>query len=266
MSEDLILATTDGPIGTLCINNPAKKNAVSNEMLKAIDEGLQRMEAEGIRAVIIKGFGDRIFCSGYDVTTFSNALSDLEETVETGKPRDYLRLALRRIENIGIPVISMINGHCIGAGVDISLACDLRYAAAGVKLQVPPAKLGIIYNPDGITRAIRVLGVARAKELFFLGESVLSEEAYEMGLVNKVLPANELEDFTRGIAATLAENAPLSLKGMKAIFRFSMESQRLNEEQEREAERLIIEAMRSRDAAEALKAFAERRKPIFTGE
>ena len=266
MSESLVLVTTDGPIGTLCINNPNKKNAVSNDMLKVMDEGLQRMEAEGIRAVIIKGFGNRIFCSGYDVTTFSHALTELEEKRESGETRDYLRLALRRIENVGMPVISMINGHCIGAGVDISLACDLRYAAAGVKLQVPPAKLGIVYNPDGIARAVRVLGTARAKELFFLGESVMSEEAYEMGLVNKVLPADELEEFTAGIAATLAENAPLSLKGMKAIFRFSMENRRLTEEQEREAERLIIEAMKSRDAAEAVQAFLERRKPLFAGK
>ncbi len=266
MSEDLILVSTDGPIGILCINNPKKKNAVSNDMLRVMDESLERMEANEIRACIIKGSGDRIFCSGYDVTTFSDALSELEKNVEAGKTQDYLRLALRRIENVGMPVISMINGHCIGAGVDISLACDLRYAAAGVKLQVPPAKLGIVYNPDGIARAIRVLGMARAKELFFLGESVMSEEAYELGLVNKVLPANELEDFTRSIATTLAENAPLSLQGMKAIFRFTVENQRLNAEQQGEAERLIIQAMKSRDAAEALKAFAERRKPIFTGK
>ncbi|MDQ7784012.1 MAG: enoyl-CoA hydratase-related protein [Desulfomonilaceae bacterium] len=266
MTHDSIVVTTDGPIGTLCINNPHKKNAVSNDMLKAMDQGLQRMEADGIRAVIIKGAGDRVFCSGYDVTTFSSALSELEEHAETGETRDYLRLALRRIENVGMPVISMINGHCIGAGVDISLACDLRYAATEVKFQVPPAKLGIVYNPDGIARAIRVLGVARAKELFFLGAGVSSEEAYEMGLVNRVLPAEQLADFTRTVAATLAENAPLSLRGMKAIFRFSMEHQRLSEEREREAEHLIIEAMKSRDAAEAMKAFSERRKPVFTGK
>lgn len=266
MNGDLVLVATEGPIGSITFNNPAKKNAVTNYMLKVIDQALQQMEQDGIRAVIIKGSGNGIFCSGYDVTTFADALARLEDGLETQKQSDYLRLALRRIEHVGMPVIAMINGHCIGAGVDISLACDFRYASAGVKFHVPPARLGIIYNPEGIARAIKTVGVARAKELFFLGESISSEEAQAMGLVNRVLPRDELDAFTLGIASSLAEKAPLSLRGMKAIFRFCLEHQRLSQEREREAERLIIEAMRSDDASEALKAFAERRKPKFIGK
>ncbi|MBI5568730.1 MAG: enoyl-CoA hydratase/isomerase family protein [Desulfomonile tiedjei] len=265
MDKDSILITTDGPIGIISLNNPEKKNAVTNQMLKEIDHVLQQMEESGIRAVVLTGAGDRIFCSGYDVTTFSGALSDLEEAAAGGEKTDYLRLTLRRIQNIGMPVIAMINGHCIGAGVDISLACDFRYAAAGVRFQVPPARLGIIYNPDGIRRAINILGLARAKELFFLGESVSAEAALAMGFLNGVHPMEKLAEHTMGIARTLAENAPLSLRGMKKVFRYCLEHQGLSREREAEVEQLIIDAMRSEDAAEALKAFSERRKPQFKG-
>jgi enoyl-CoA hydratase len=265
MDKGSILSTTDGPIGIISINNPQRKNAVTNQMLKEIDRVLQQMEESEIRAVVLKGAGDRIFCSGFDVTTFSDVLSSLQEASEGEEKTDYLRLTLRRIENVGMPVIAMINGHCIGAGVDIALACDFRYAAAGVKLQVPPAKLGIIYNGDGIRRAINILGLARAKELFFLGESVSSEEAFAMGLVNRVHPVEDLPGHTMHVARTLAENAPLALRGMKKVFRFCLEHQGLSREREAEIDRLIIDAMRSEDAAEALKAFSERRKPQFKG-
>jgi len=265
MDKDSILITTDGPIGIISINNPQKKNAVTNQMLKEIHHVLQQMEENGTRAVVLTGAGDSIFCSGFDVTTMSDVLSGLEEAAEAGEKPDYLRLTLRRIETVSMPVIAMINGHCIGAGVDISLACDFRYAAAGVKLQVPPAKLGIIYNPDGIRRAINILGLAKAKELFFLGESVSSEEAFAMGLLNGVHPVENLVEYTMRIAHTLAENSPLSLKGMKKVFRYCLEHQGLSREREAEVAQLIIGAMRSEDAAEALKAFSERRKPQFKG-
>lgn len=266
MDNDSILLTTGGPIGIISINNPQKKNAVTNRMLKEIDRVLQQMEGSGTRVVVLTGAGDRIFCSGFDVTTFSDVLSGFEEASEGEEKPDYLRLTLRRIEHVGIPVIAMINGHCIGAGVDISLACDFRYAASNVKFQVPPAKLGIIYNPDGIRRAINILGLARAKELFLLGEAVSSEEAFTLGLLNGVYPVENLVEHTMGIAHTLAENAPLSLRGMKRVFRYCLEHQGLSREREADVDQLIIDAMRSEDASEALKAFSERRKPQFKGK
>lgn len=268
MKENMVLTERKDQIGIISINNPEKKNAVNNEMLKTIDKTLRRMEGEDVRAIIIKATGDRMFCSGYDITSFPvDSLNlNLEEAMEKMKKTDYLRLTLKTIENIGVPVIAMINGHCIGAGVDIAAACDFRYAAAGINFSLPPAKLGIVYNPDGIRRTINIVGLARAKELFFLGGTISFEEACNFGFINKALPKEELEEFTMGIANTLAQNAPLSIRGMKRIFQFCMERQELSEGRKKDSARLILKAMRSHDAAEALEAFMEKRKPIFKGK
>lgn len=267
MDKKLVLVERRDKIGIISINNPEKKNAVNNEMLKIIDNTLRQMEKEKIRGIIITATGNKVFCSGYDVTSFPGDVSNLsvEEAMEKMEKTDYLKLTSRTIENIGVPTIAMINGHCIGAGFDIAGACDFRYGAAGIKISVPPAKLGIVYNPEGIRRAINIMGLARAKELFLLGEPITAEEAYEFGFLNKVLPKEDLEEFTMGIANTLAQNAPLSIKGMKKIFQFCLEHQELSRERKLDSTRLILKAMRSEDASEALKAFLEKRRPVFKG-
>jgi Enoyl-CoA hydratase/carnithine racemase len=213
MKKDLILAEREGLIGTISINNPAKNNAITKEMFDKIDDILRKMEEEEIRVVIIKGGGDsKFFSSGYDIGTFSDHVpppeETLKETVEKYE-KDHYKVSLRTIESIGMPVIAMINGHCIGAGADLSSACDFRYAASGLKIGLPPVKINIIYNEEGIGRAIRTVGLARAKEMFFLGNYISSEEAYALGFLNRVLPMEELEEFTMGIAKSLVETAPL---------------------------------------------------------
>jgi len=269
MKRDLILAEREGLIGTISINNPAKNNAVNKEMFDKIDETLREMEEEKIRVVIIKGGGDsKFFSSGFDIGTFSDHIpppkETLQETMEKYE-KDHYKVSLRTIESIGMPVIAMINGHCIGAGADISAACDFRYAASGLKIGLPPVKINIIYNEEGIGRFIRAVGLARAKELFFLGNYISSEEAYAMGFINKVLPREELEEFTMGIARSLTEVAPLALRGMKRVFSYFIEQQRLSKERVEDATRLIVEAMRSEDLVEAVEAFMQKRKPVYKG-
>ncbi len=269
MKEDMILAEREGLIGTISINNPAKNNAISKEMFDKIDDTLREMEEEEIRVVIIKGSGNcKFFSSGFDIGTFSDHIPPPDETLEeTGEKyeKEHYKLTLRTIENIGMPVIAMINGHCIGAGADISAACDFRYAASGLKIGLPPVKINIIYNEEGIGRIIRTVGLARAKELFFLGNYISSEEAYAMGFINKILPREELEEFTMGIARSLTEAAPLALRGMKKIFSSFIEQQMLSKERVEDATRLIVEAMRSEDLVEAVEAFMQKRKPVYKG-
>ncbi len=270
MKKDLILAEREGLIGTISINNPAKNNAISKEMFDKIDNILHEMEEGGIRVVILKGGGDsKFFSSGFDIGTFSDHIpppdETLEETVEKYE-KDHYKVTLRNIESIGIPVIAMINGHCIGAGADIAAACDFRYGASGLKIGLPPVKINVVYNEEGIGRVIRTVGLARAKEMFFLGNNISSEEAYSLGFLNKVLPREELEEFTMGIARSLIATAPLALKGMKKIFSYYIEQQMLSEKRVEDATRLAVEAMRSEDLVEAVEAFMQKRKPVYKGK
>lgn len=265
MPDDTILIERRDLIGIIAINNPEKRNAVNNEMLIQISQALEQMEADGIRAIIIKGTGDKIFCSGYDVSAFPKvADSILGRGDEKDRP-DYVRLTARKFADITVPVIAMITGHCMGAGFDMAGACDLRYAAAGVKFRMPPARMGITYNPEGVMRLINTVGIGRAKELLYLAKDVTAEEAYEMGFLNKVLPKEELETYTIGVAQTIAENAPLSIHGMKKIFKYCLEHQKVAEERDREADQIFLQAIQSEDAAEAVISFIEKRKPAFKG-
>jgi enoyl-CoA hydratase/carnithine racemase len=265
MPEDSIGVECKDLIGIITINNPEKKNAVNNEMLIRIGQSLEQMEADGFRAIIIRGTGDRMFCSGYDVSAFPKvADSILGRGNEKDRP-DYVRLTARKFEEITVPVIAMINGHCMGAGLDMAGACDLRYAASGVKFQIPPARLGITYNPEGVMRLINTVGVGRAKELLYLAQDVTAEKAYEMGFLNRVLPREELESFTMSVARNIAENAPLAIRGMKKIFKYCLEHQKITEERDLEAAQIFQGLIQSKDAAEALLSFLEKRKPVFKG-
>jgi enoyl-CoA hydratase/carnithine racemase len=145
------------------------------------------------------------------------------------------------------------------------MCCDIRIAAEPALLGIPPAKLGIIYQPDGIQRLINIAGLANAKELFFTGRTYKAPKAKEMGLVHYVLPPDQLASFTYEMAREISENAPLSLKGMKLIFRKCLEHQRLDPKDAQEIEDLRAQAFNSEDIKEGQRAFKEKRKPVFQG-
>ncbi|MDY6932825.1 MAG: enoyl-CoA hydratase-related protein [Spirochaetota bacterium] len=274
MGNDQILREERDFIGIITINNPEKRNAVNNEMLKVINDTLLDMDKNGTRVIIIKGAGDKTFCAGYDVTTFQSEgiqskdkdFEITDEYVKNFERSNYLQIMVRTIDEISVPVIAMINGHCIGAGIDIACGCDLRYAAAGVKLGLPPLNLGIVYHPDGFRRVINVAGVARAKELLYLGENIKSDEAYELGLVNRVLPKEQLEEYTMNAARTITEKSPLAVRGTKRVLSFVFEHQELSDDRKREAMKLTMKAFQSEDSLEAVSAFLEKRKPNFKGK
>ncbi|GAB6161438.1 enoyl-CoA hydratase [Desulfothermus naphthae] len=269
MTREMVLVEQHDLIGIITINNPKKKNAVNEDILKTIIKELHSMEEQGIRVIILTAQGNNIFCSGYDITASlpDYANMSLEQAMEEMERTDYVKQITRTIEKIGVPVIAMIKGHCIGAGLDIVAACDFRYATSNVKFSIPPAKLGIVYNPEGIRRLINILGVPRAKELLFLGKSISAKEALKYGLVHEILPdTKSLEDYTMVIANTLVQNAPLAVRGMKKIFRYFVEEQELSREKNIEAARLILKAINSEDIEEAKKAFLEKRKPNFKGK
>jgi enoyl-CoA hydratase/carnithine racemase len=161
-------------------------------------------------------------------------------------------------------VVGQLNGHAIGGGLELALACDMRIAARGIKVGMPPAKLGLIYSHTGLRRFIDVCGVANTAELFYVGRNVDADRAERMGLVNEVVAPEELDERVLGLAAEIAANAPLSLTGNKRVVR-TLRSQPLPPEVERELIELRESCFRSEDFREGVRAFAEKRKPRWQG-
>jgi enoyl-CoA hydratase/carnithine racemase len=163
------------------------------------------------------------------------------------------------------PVVAAINGHCLGGGLELAVRCDLRVCAAGVKLGMPPAKLGLIYGHTGLERFIDVIGVARTKELFLVGHNLDAEEAERIGLVGRVVPGEELEGAAIELAAEIASNAPISMRGNKRAIEALARANPLDPELERELVELRRSCFESEDFREGITAFAEKRKPNWTG-
>jgi enoyl-CoA hydratase len=264
MEEPLILTEKKERVFTLIFNRPDRRNALNPPMLSQSIEIVNRVREEGeIRCLVIRGAGDKAFSSGYDIGDIPTNLTP-EETAAL-KTKSPFQGLLNAVLDFPYPVIGMLNGHALGAGCDLAMCCDIRIAAEAALLGIPPAKLGIIYQPDGILRMINIAGLANAKELFFTGRSYKAPKAKEMGLVNYVLPLDQLASFTYEMAREISENAPLSLKGMKLIFRKCLDHQRLDPEDAKEIENLRGQAFNSEDIKEGQRAFKEKRKPFFQG-
>ena len=163
------------------------------------------------------------------------------------------------------PVLAAVNGHCLGGGLELAVRCDLRLCAAGAKLGMPPAKLGLIYGHTGLERFIDVIGVANTRDLFLTGRTIDAERAREMGLVGEVVADSEIEGAALELAALVAANAPLSTKGNKRAIETLARFERLTPEQERELIELRESCFRSEDFREGIAAFAEKRPPRWRG-
>jgi enoyl-CoA hydratase/carnithine racemase len=185
--------------------------------------------------------------------------------METIQKKNPLEMALESIQEFPYPVIAMINGMAFGAGCELAVTCDMRIAAESARMGMPPAKLGLIYMPSGILRFLNVVGLANAKEIFFTGRYFPASRAKEMGLVHYVVPDDQLLTFTEEIAYEIAGNAPLSLKGMKTIFKACLKYQKIEDEDMKTIELLVNQAFNSEDLKEGQKSFLEKRKPVFRG-
>jgi enoyl-CoA hydratase len=265
MGEDWLLVEKKERICTIIFNRPEKRNALNILMLSQMVDTLGRIREEGeVRCVVIRGAGDKAFSSGYDISDIPT--NRTPEQTAALKSQSPFQSALKALLGFPFPVIAMINGHAFGAACDLAMTCDLRIAAENARMGLPPAKLGIIYQPDGILRMINTVGVANAKEIFLTGRSYAAPKAQEMGMVHYVLPQDQLASFTYEMAREISENAPLSLKGMKVIFNKIFLSQKLDPKDTEEIEALRLQAFNSEDIKEGQRAFKEKRKPVFKGK
>jgi enoyl-CoA hydratase/carnithine racemase len=244
-------------VARLTISNPERRGALDHEILDALAEHARTLDA---RCLVIRGSG-HVFSAGYDIGNLSE--QEFEESAQQLVAHPFHE-ALEALEAYRYPVVAGINGHAIGGGLELALTCDIRIAASGAKMGMPPAKLGLIYSHTGLAKFIDVCGPANTAELFFLGRTVDAERAREMGLVNRVVEPEQLDEQVLDLAAEIASNAPLSLAGNKRMIR-ELRALRLPAELERTLVELRESCFASDDFREGISAFAEKRKPQWRG-
>jgi enoyl-CoA hydratase/carnithine racemase len=211
------------------------------------------------RCLVITGDGP-VFSAGYDIGNFNDesAFSEAAEKLVAHPFTD----AIAALDAYRFPVIAAINGHAIGGGLELAVTCDLRVAARGVRLGMPPAKIGLVYGHTGLRRFMEVCGLANTSELFFVGRNVDADRAYDMGLVNQVVEPRDLEETVLSLASEIASNAPLSLEGNKRILRtLRAMPGKLPEDVEAELVELRESCFHTEDFREGIRAFGEKRKP-----
>ena len=261
MSGGRLLVDEPGDgIVRLAISNPRKRNALDHAILDGIAEAVAA--ADGARCIVLTG-ADGMFSSGYDIGDIPDDVFAVEAERLVAHP---FTAALDALDATDVPTVAVLPGHTIGGGLELALCCDLRVAAADIKLGMPPAKLGLVYSHTGLRRFIQAIGPARTRELFLLGRNVSAQVALEWGLVNYVALSADVGREGLDIARELAGNAPLSVRGNKRVIRELLRADMaLDDAVERELIALREACFRSEDMKEGVRAFGEKRPARWQG-
>ncbi len=261
LATDRMIAEKESGIGWMTFNSPERRNAISIEMRHAILEIYADFAADdAVRVVVLKGAGGKAFVSGADISEFEKVRNTEEQRKVYSELSERVNQALISLEK---PMIAMINGFCLGGGLGTALTADIRIAADDASFGIPAARMGLGYPYRNLKVLIDLVGPAYAKEIMFTARRFTAQEALAMGLVNRVVPAAELEDTVRELAATIAQNAPLTVRGSKAIV-----GEAVKDAGQRDmalCERVAEACMASEDYIEDRRAFMEKRRPEFTG-
>ncbi len=256
-----VLVQREGALGWIVFDHPERRNAVSASMWPMIPAAVRELEEDGaVRVVVMRGSGEQAFVSGADISEF--------ERVRTGDSaaRSYeagTEEAFRALAGLSKPLIAMVHGFCVGGGLALALMADLRYAADDGRFAIPAARLGLGYGEDGLRILADLVGASAAKEILFTARLFDTEEALRMGLVNAVFPKADLEHRVRELAGKIAGNAPLTVAAVKQTLR---EVARADGRPDREAiGRAIRRCFESEDYREGVRAFLEKRPPVFSG-
>jgi enoyl-CoA hydratase/carnithine racemase len=243
----------------LTISNPTKRNALDQAILDGIATALDGVDA---RCVVLTG-ADGMFSSGYDIGDIPDDVFAVEAERLVAHP---FAEALEALDACDVPTVAALSGHTIGGGLELALACDLRVAADGILLGMPPAKLGLVYSHTGLRRFIDAIGLPRTRELFLVGRNIDAHTALAWGMVNDVVGPTDLEEATLGWATELAGNAPLSTSGNKQVIRELLRAEGpLDPEIERELVELRRACFASDDLREGVRAFGEKRPARWQG-
>jgi enoyl-CoA hydratase/carnithine racemase len=257
----ILKSITDG-VGVLTFNNPEKRNAMSLEMWEGVGQALTELRDDPeVRVVVLVGAGDKAFVSGADISQFEKTRHNAAAAEQYSKKSDAQRALLG---NYPKPTISCIRGFCLGGGMQVAMLTDIRIAAEDSQFGIPAAKLGIAYGYDGLRNLVSLVGPSWARLIMYTGMRIDSKEALRIGLVDRVVPTNELWGATMGIATTISGNAPLAIKAAKLTI-----AQVLKDPADRDMaaiKQISTDCMDSEDFREGRQAFMEKRKPQFKGK
>ncbi|GJM44606.1 MAG: crotonase [Gemmatimonadota bacterium] len=258
MAFERIRWEVDGPIAILTVDRPEARNALDAETVREIHGALDQLESNpAIQVLIVTGAGQKVFVAGADVRTLlarTNA-----DVLAAGNNRLFTRL-----EQVAIPTIAAINGFALGGGLEFAMACDLRVASENAKLGLPETGLGIIPGAGGTTRLPRIVGLGIAKEMVLVGTIHNADAALRIGLVNRVVPPDELMNTARELARTIAKRAPLALRLGKMAVNASLSVPADYGSQFEVMAQTVLNS--SSDIKEGMTAFLEKRPAKFRGE
>lgn len=256
MSDDTVLLAHAGPISTLTINRPKSQNALDRATIEALARAIAEVAARKPRCLVVTGAGETAFVAGADIAAMSEMTpSEAEAFARLGQA------TFAALEALPLPVIAAVNGFALGGGCELALACDFIYASDKAKLGQPEVTLAIIPGFGGTQRLARRIGLGLARELIYTGRRVGSEEALRIGLVNAVVPHRELMERVLEVAGAIAAAGPGAVASAKAVINAGADRP-LHEAIELEA-RAFGEGFKLRDQKEGMRAFLEKRKPVF---
>ena len=258
MSDVLLKETLEGRVGMITINRPEKMNALNAEVRRALLGALAEFREDAdVRVVVLTGAGDKAFIAGADISEFKDA----EPTQQYQKmQRGNIYSAM---EEFPKPIIAMINGFCLGGGCELSMACDIRIASDRARIGQPEINLGLIPGGGGTQRLPRLVGEGRAMKMIYTGEMIPADEAGRIGLVDEVVPAEQLRERTLEIARKIGAKSPIALKAAKECI---LAARRMPMDQGLQFERAWFSLLFSTgDMGEGVSAFLEKRPAEFTG-
>ena len=261
MTTEKMLSRVKDGVGYITFNNPEKHNAVSIEMWDALEQILDGFRSsKDIRVVVLNGAGGKAFVSGADISKFDKERSSKEAVLSYNKRTQKV---YENLETFPKPTIAMIDGYCIGGGLNLAVCCDIRICSEKSKFAMPAAKLSLGYPFSSIKRLFDVMGPGMAKHFMFTAEKISASEALACGLVQKLVSEDNIDSYVKDYALNIANNAPLTIKAMKQI---GIEISKNSDERDLLlCEKLASACFDSEDYKEGRKAFMEKRKPNFQG-
>jgi enoyl-CoA hydratase/carnithine racemase len=249
-------------VGWIVFNNPDRHNAISFSMWQAIAALTSDFDKDpDIRVVVTRGAGGKAYVSGADISEFDDKRGSVQAIEMYNQTSKQATVSLQRLSK---PTIAMIEGYCIGGGLALALACDIRIAAHHSRFGVPAAKLGLGYEYEGVKTLMDIVGPSFTKEIFYTARQFTADEALRMGLVNRIVATEGLEDEVLQYTQTIVANAPLTIASIKTIVAEALKDEDTRDRQL--CDEAVNRCFASRDYVEGRQAFMQKRKPVFLGK
>jgi enoyl-CoA hydratase len=256
-----ILIRRDGSVGRVVVSNPDKYNAMTTDMWRALPERIAELDADpAVHVIVLTGDGDKAFVSGADISQFE---SQRTEAAAQERYNEAVDVAYMAPVKAGKPVIAAIRGICMGGGLGLAAACDIRLCADDARFRMPAARLGLGYKQAGVQRFVSLIGVQNTYDIFFSARVFYAAEALRMGFVSRVVAPGALDEAVMALAAMIGENAPLTTRAVKLTVNAVLGNHA--EANAQSAQAAIDLCNKSADYREGVRAFGEKRKPVFTG-